>query len=213
VSLLYKWNQLRAGLVFKYGKTFNFKGNADFDVTNPLFNSSKPSDQTMELKLTLPIELIWGISYEIIPQKFLVSFETQYTMWSSYDELRFKFAKSEFEDEEGHTTNESVVPKDWNDVLAIRFGLEYKVMPELAIRAGYSYDFNPVPDKSLDPSLPDSDRHVMNVGFGYNISNMIQLDMSYTYVLFTERESVNKELLGTYNGHVNIVSFTAGFKF
>lgn len=211
-SLFYKWNELRTGFVFKYGKTYHFKGNADFDVSNPIFNSSKPSDQKMKVDLTLPMELIWGISYKVLPE-LLLSFDAQYTMWSSYNELRFKFEKKEFADKDGNLSDESVYPKNWKDVLALRFGLEYRVMPELSLRAGYAYDFNPVPDETLDPSLPDSDRHVLGLGLGYNIKDMIQLDLAYSYVLFTERKSSNNDLLGTYNTHVNIVSFTAGFKF
>ncbi len=211
-SLFYKWNDLRTGLVFKYGKSYHFEGNADFDVSNPIFNPSKPSDQKMSVNLTLPMELIWGISYKVLPE-LLLSFDAQYTMWSSYDELRFKFTKEEFTDENGAPSKESIIKKDWKDVLALRFGLEYKVMPELSLRAGYTYDFNPVPDETLDPSLPDNDRHIVGLGVGYNIKNMIQLDLAYSYVVFTERKSSNEELLGTYNTHVNIVSFTAGFNF
>jgi len=214
VSLMYQFNALKTGFVFKYGKKFDFKGNANFSVSNPIFNPDKPSNQTMELTLNLPMEFIWGISYEIIPNKLLVAFDTQYTMWSSYDELKFKFEKEEFdEDEDGNKTRYSTTPKNWNDVLTIKFGMEYKVMPNLALRAGYVYDFNPIPDETLDPSLPDNDRHVMSTGIGYNLKNMVQFDLAYSYVIFTERTSVNDELLGTYNTHVNIISFTTGFKF
>jgi len=216
-SLLYEIGRLRTGLVFKYGKKFDFKGNADFDVTNDVFLPIKPHDQSMELTLNLPMGINWGISYYIIPNKFLVSFDVNYTMWSSYDELKFEFEYDEFdEDENGDKTNISRTEKDWNDVFAFRLGTEYMITPEFALRAGYAYDINPVPDETLDPSLPDADRHIMNIGLGYSLNNQFQFDLSYSYVLFTERESKNEEipeLDGTYNSNVNIVSFTAGFKF
>ncbi len=213
-SLFYKKNALSTGLVFKFGKTFNFEGKADFDVTNPIFNSSKPTDQKMSVDLTLPMEIIWGISYKVIPEKLLLSFDVQYIMWSSYNELKFKFEKEEFdEDKNDNKTRYSTTEKDWKNVFALRFGMEYKVMPQLALRAGYTYDFNPVPDETLDPSLPDSDRHIIGLGIGYKINQMINIDFAYSYVLFTERKSVNPELLGTYNTHVNILSLTTGFRF
>ena len=48
----------------------------------------------------------------------------------------------------------------------IRFGGEYMVTPETAIRFGYYYDPAPAPDKTLNILFPSSTNHVGTLGFG-----------------------------------------------
>ena len=211
IALLYNQpNKFKAGLVFKYGQDYHFKGKADFDVTNDAFLSKKPSDQFMTVDLSLPIEMKWGVVY-YFNSKFLLSLDIQYTLWSSYDELKFVFEKNEFENEDGEYGNTSISKKNWNNVLSPRLGLEYKI-DKLSLRGGYGYDLSPIPDETLDPSLPGSNRHIFALGFGYKLS-FVDIDFAYSYVLFEKRDASKSEFKGEYEGNVNIFSFTTNFNF
>ena len=58
-------------------------------------------------------------------------------------------------------------------------------------RAGYAFDTTPIPDSTLGPELPDSDRH--NVSFGLGIhNNYAALDLAYMWVHFVDRTVINQ---------------------
>ena len=56
----------------------------------------------------------------------------------------------------------------WKDTWAYRVGLERKFATCWALRGGYYYDNTPQPEKDVGPILPDNDRNVYTLGFGYN---------------------------------------------
>ncbi len=206
----YQKDKLRTGLVFKFGQKYEIKGNADFDVSTDVFSGKKPNDQKMETELTMPNFLAWGISYEFIKDVLLLSFDVNYTMWSSYDELKLTFEEGIPNSETGEIDKSVTTEKNWEDVLAFRMGLEYKIN-NFKTRLGYGYDIEPIPNKTVDPSLPGNNRHIFNGGIGYGFS-FINLDLAYTYLIFEERKTTN-ELIGTYNGNIQIITFTSSFKF
>ncbi len=206
----YTKDRLRTGLVFKFGQKYEIKGNADFDVTSDVFSGKKPIDQKMTTEMTIPNFLAWGISYEFIKNVLLVSFDVNYTMWSSYDELKLTFEEGIPNSETGEMDKSVTTEKNWEDVLAFRMGLEYKIN-NLKARLGYGYDIEPIPNKTIDPSLPGNNRHIFNGGIGYGLS-FVNIDLAYTYLIFEERKTTN-ELFGTYNGNVHIITFTSSFKF
>jgi long-chain fatty acid transport protein len=212
VGLHYTIDNFRTGLVFRYGHQLDFKGNADFDVTNDAFIGLKPNDQQMETTINLPNFLAWGVAYQL--DSFLVTLDIQYTMWSSYDALTLKFSDG-IPSSDG--LDETVTTeKDWEDCFSFRVGMEYDtkaILPGLKLRLGYAYDLTPIPDETIDPSLPGSNRHLINVGVGYKLLSWLQLDAAYTYLLFEERESTNEHLKGIYTGNVQIFSITTRLMF
>lgn len=119
----------------------------------------------------LPDILYLGTSYKM--NKFTFEFDAQRTGWSSYDKLAVDF--------EDPTAQDISKPKDWKDVWAYRFGVQYKVNDMLDLRAGLIRDFSPIPDKTLDPLVPSGDRWLYAVGFGLNFSK-ITLDFAYNYL-------------------------------
>jgi long-chain fatty acid transport protein len=60
----------------------------------------------------------------------------------------------------------------------------------MKIRAGYIYDLTPVPDDSLDPQVPDANRHVFTVGSDLKIKRFT-LGIAYNFILFESRTKNN----------------------
>ena len=89
-------------------------------------------------------------------------------------------------------------PRNWQDVWAYKLGGQYKLNRRLDLRAGYSFDRTPVPDGTVDPLLPDADRHSMAFGLGLH-NDFAALDLGYMWVHFVDR-SVGSQNMTTLSG-------------
>jgi len=88
-------------------------------------------------------------------------------------------------------------------------GGTYKWSDRLTLRGGMAYDESPVPDAYRGPGVPDSNRIVAALGFGYAISDRWWLDASYQHLFFetgsTRRVSpTNSTLRGEFKNAVDI---------
>ncbi|HLB03251.1 MAG TPA: outer membrane protein transport protein, partial [Nitrospiria bacterium] len=103
------------------------------------------SDSSATTDITMPAFFSIGLANNTI-DGLALEFDLQWTGWSSFDQLIV------------HSDNPanpiSITNKNWNDVLALRFGGEYKLTDALAVRMGYVYDPTPVPGETLDSLLP-----------------------------------------------------------
>lgn len=127
--------------------------------------------QSGSSQLILPDILYVGTSYKI--GRFTFELDGQWTGWSSYKELAIDF--------DDPTADDVVKNKDWDDVWAIRFGVQYKVNSMIDLRAGVVRDNSPIPNETLDPLVPSGDRWLYAVGFGLNFENIV-LDFAYNYL-------------------------------
>jgi len=58
----------------------------------------------------------------------------------------------------------TALPLEWKNSAYYNFGLEHRLNADWRVAAGYQYSQNSVPDAALNPSLPDSDRHIFDLG-------------------------------------------------
>lgn len=213
-GLLIKANdKLSFGASYRSEVEYNFNGNVE----------SKGPSQFSELlpqgsgksKLVTPQQFTVGIAYKFL-DKFMISSDFQYVFWSSYDSLNINFDNPDIED--------SKSPRLYDNSYLIRFGLEYILNEKLALRGGLFFDKNPIKDEYLDATIPDADRLGFNLGFGYDLSNKISLDVAYLFLRFEERTVSNSKISysgndgfvpfnGTYNSTANLVSFSLSYKF
>jgi long-chain fatty acid transport protein len=121
--------------------------------------------------LNLPATAAVGVSYTW--DRLTVEADADWTFWSSFQELKITNASVP-----QYNVNRA---QNWDDVCAIRLGLEYRVTDPFALRAGFSYDPTPVPAETLSPLLPDSDRLYYTAGLGYKIGNWT-IDISGIYI-------------------------------
>ncbi len=73
--------------------------------------------------------------------------------------------------------------RNWEDTIQYKIGAEWKVLGNLALRSGYTYDPTPIPDDTFDMGWPDTDRSVFNVGCGWGITDSWVLDSVVQYVV------------------------------
>ena len=216
IGVLYKPSEeFSIGATYRHLAEVEFEGDATFEnVPNvPLPSPPYPPgmslpllfpDQTGKTKLPMPGEFRLGVAYTI-NQNFIVEADFEYVFWSAYEDLTLEF------DEGVAGETELSEEKDYEDAYLIRLGGEYKI-DKLALRAGFVYDMSPVPDKSLEPLLPDSDRFEGIIGLGYKFNERIWVDAAYQFIKATERTvtAPTNMFPGTYNSTANLFGLSIG---
>ena len=192
-TVAYSWN---AGIMFRptadlsFGFTYRaqtdieFEGTADFHPPAslaPLFPGG-------DVKTGLNTPATWFAAVAWSPtEDFDIEFDFQGVQWSSYKELSIDFV-TDAQNTPGVVQADVTSPKDYENTWIARLGAEYRFTGTgLALRGGYFYDNNPVPDKSLEPLLPDADRHGLNIGFGFDVLPYITLDLAYLHMIILDR--------------------------
>ncbi len=191
---------VRLGATFRSSIKISLNdGAADFTVPKAFEQSFR--DQTVKTSLKTPPMV--GLGARFTPTKPLqLELDAMYIGWSSYDKLDFTFEQKELT---------SSAPKNWNDAFQIRAGGQYEI-DKLALRAGFIFDKNPIPDRALDPLLPDADRLDFSAGAGYALGP-VHLDVAYMFVYFLSR-SVGAENVfpGQYKVNAHVMSLGASIK-
>ncbi len=201
---LYKISpELSVGLSYRSAVTMDADGTAEFD---PSYAALGLPAGDVATSITLPATGFAGIAYKVT-EDLEIEADLQYIWWSSYDQLKIDFKAD---------NSTSTSPKNYQDTYIARIGGEYS-LGDLKIRGGYYFDHSPVKDEYLEPMLPDANRHGLNLGLGYQISDHINVDLSYLFIKFLERKAENTipeiSFDGTYKTHVNLFGVDLGYTF
>lgn len=137
-------------------------------------------DQPGEARLNLPWHLNLAAHARLTPAWDL-SLDGQYTAWSVYEDITIDLAEQE----------PTVSERNWSDSWALRLGISYQLGDGFCLRAGALYDRSPVPDQTIDPQLPDSDRVGLGIGCGWERAGL-HLDAAYLYLRFFGTEKNNR---------------------
>jgi long-chain fatty acid transport protein len=178
---------VKLGVSYRSSVFIKYQGDLSLNLQPPLAGLSRMS--TGSANLTFPPSVTMGINYSRL-KPLALEFDVTWTGWSSYDEFRARL------DTAVAGSNRVVVPKNWNDAWAFRFGANYEIKEGMKIRAGYIYDLTPVPDGTFDPQVPDANRHIFTVGGDLKVWRFT-LGIAYNYIL---AESRTKNNIITTNG-------------
>ncbi len=97
-------------------------------------------------------------------REWKLELDVDYTGWKSVRNLDLRL-------DNGSTIPQ---PQNWKTTPVLMVGTEYKLLHpaalsawEVAVRAGYTYTQNPVPDPTFTPFLPAFDSHTLAFGLGF----------------------------------------------
>ena len=208
-----------AGLLFKPSKAFSlgisYRSEEKFDFTGTA-KTTGPSQLAAQLpngdissSITTPQNITFGVAFTP-NKKVAVTADFQYVGWSSYDKLAVDFKNPAYPD--------LSAPRNYQNSFIARAGAEYQLFDNLKLRGGLYYDKNPVKDEYVDPTLPDADRIGFNVGFGFNLTKSVSLDVAYMFIRFNERKITNSLIEYTqgnskFNGVYNAFAHLFGVNF
>jgi long-chain fatty acid transport protein len=181
IGYLYKSTPWSFGITYKSKASFNYKGHSSFERSAFLLPGNAeafPGEETNFKLGSAPAIIQAGLAHDM--GKLHTEFDVQWTQWSQFDTAKVHFDK--------HTlgtiyvwagapvaytqvpvvTDEELV-FNWDNTLAYRLGFNYKLTSNTEIRWGIVYDEAPVPDQTLSPVLPDTNRWMVSFGTGHKV--------------------------------------------
>lgn len=186
-GLLYKlMENLRVGLAFRNELVIDI----DTETSIPKANTDISMDAAT---LFSPRQIALGIAYDLM-EELTVAADLTWIDWSEY--------KPPFAIVEGVVFR---VPKksknidpDFKDTYNPKLGAEYNLYDFLDLRAGYSFEPSPVPDKTLEgtSNILDSHTHIFSGGFGLYLGELcdipflriLRIDSHLQFIYLTERK-------------------------
>ncbi len=220
------WNagvraQLTDNLFFGAGYRSQIKLNLDGYLTLTVPQTGIPTvdgtlsalfpSQAASTSITLPDNLYVGLGGNVT-ERFSSEVDFQWVNWKDFKELPFNFSV------QTPVLQDSATPKNWNDGWAVRWGNEYHYSDSIDFRFGFYYDATPIPDATLDPILPGSDRYSFQLGYGWHNEHWT-LDFAYMFLGFTNRD-INPNPAygiipdtGTYKNHAHLFGLSMGYRF
>lgn len=172
------------GATYRSHVDVNVDGDASFDVPadaaaiSPLFLKTG-GDADIRLPAQAAFGLAWAAS-----EKLTLEAGARWEDWSSFDELKIKLDRPILQQ------SENITPRDWNDTWAFNLGGQYRLNDVVTLLAGYLYAENPVPDRTFDPSIPDSDAHLFTLGTDLTFGRF-SVSLAYGYEHHEDRTKNN----------------------
>lgn len=222
-GILYKVsNEFQIGASYRSSVNLEFSGTAASDpatfiagihpvTKQPIVLNYPNGDITAPLKT--PQNITVGLAYKP-SDNFTFTADYQYIGWSSYDKLEVTFASYDLDlNPANGTQNVSTSVRNYENTAIYRVGFEYKSSEKLAVRGGFLLDKNPVKTDYVDPTLPDADRIGINLGVGTKITDKLGIDLSYLYLIFSERTLTKSTINfnGTYKSNAHLIGLNLSY--
>lgn len=172
-------------------------------------------------KLVYPPSVTFGVSVNRF-KPFTFNVDATWTGWSTYKNLEVKLKKPILIN--GRLASSIVTEKNWRDAWALRFGFGWQVKENMKIRGGYTFDMTPVPDSTLEPQVPDSNRHIFAAGSELKVWRLT-LAFAYNFILNEPRKKDNlfatngvplpeaAQVNGTYRTNTHSLGLSTTFRF
>jgi len=176
VGALWRINQQHS-----VGVTYRSPFQIDFEDSAKLTGGFAPTaESTASSTIKFPQSVAVGYAFRPTP-KWKLEVDVEWTNWDPLNNVTLSWP--------GALLDGTQIPFNWEDSFFYEFGTQYQLNDRWALRAGYIFSENSVPDSSYSPSTPDADRHVFSAGVGYQ-SRRLDVDVTYQYSLSEDRDVV-----------------------
>jgi long-chain fatty acid transport protein len=199
--LLKPRNDLAIGVSYRSQIRQQLTGPAQFQPYYPLNTGASGG-------ITLPDTIFAGIMVRPV-EKMSVEAGVIWTRWSLFQNFNVKF------DNALGLLSER---KSWHNTWRGQVGVEYRALPWLDVRAGYSLENEPMPDQYVDYLVPTSNlRHNFSCGTGFRWRSMT-MDLAYTLVYIPDRfvnsSAATGVLPSTFQNRLShVIVFSLGYKY
>lgn len=194
---------LSLGAHYRSAVKFDFDGESHFDNV-PVELQSTLRDQRVTTTLVTPDSLQMGVASHLTPA-LVLDLDVVWYGWSKLRSIDLNFPN----DTSGLLGTSQ--PKSWHDTVNVHIGGE-QAIGSWRIRAGVLYDPSPSPADTLTPDLPDANRLNLAIGGGYLHASGFYADVGYQFLVLFKRTSTAPQLPGDYNGLVNIMGISLGYR-
>ena len=195
----------RIGLAYHSGYDISTSGTLSaFD------NAFNPIDLPGDASISLPFSINVGLRQELTDDVRLLA-EFEWANWSEFDQIQVNVPALAPNNDLSEIT-------DYEDSIFVAAGVEYDWSDALTLRAGVAYDETPTQRASRSLRIPDSDRIWASVGFSYDVSESMKIDVGYSVIFFEDSDLtiMNGPAAGTiidYSGQTHIIAIGGSMKF
>jgi len=132
--------------------------------------------------------------------------------WSMYDELDFDFDDAVVDGALG-----TPIPKDWDDTTTVRLGVTHRLDDAWTLMAGLAKDPTPIPEETVEFSLPDSDGTLYALGAKYKLDDSWKIGAAYLLSQKADRKVSGTKSLrgidGEFSSSASLLTFGAEYRF
>ena len=139
--------------------------------------------------VTLPDSVSIGLGHKF-NDRTRVELNAVWTNWETYNALNVYFdnPKMLMDPINGRSLN----PKNWEACWRYGIGIEHKLSKQWSILAGYVFDESPIPDSTMDFTVPTGDRHRGSLGFKYRFKENHEIVFAYTGIWADNRNTQSR---------------------
>lgn len=211
IGALYKANEMISlGASFRTKTKVTMSGNATNGFLSKL-GGGESSD--FDRDVAWPMWIAGGIAVRPI-ENWVVTFDAQYSQWSKSEDQFVATYKDQVWEKTMLSSGGDTFLLNWNDATQIRFGTEYQLTNNVAIRGGFYIDPAPAPDETYNLLFPSISYNTVTVGASYSVSNLT-FDAGFEYLIGKDREiaaSPTQPFFGTQGMNISAFSFGVGYK-
>jgi len=166
---------------FSLGATYHsesnisdLEGSGTFTAFTPMGPMAMPANYTVndfQWPATFGIGMAWNVTPEL-----MIAADIKQLMWSQ--------TLSDFSmttDIPGMGAQTASERQDWSDQTVFAIGAQYKIDPAVALRIGYNYGENPVPDDTINYLFPAITEQHFTFGVGWQVDKSNSLSAAFTY--------------------------------
>jgi long-chain fatty acid transport protein len=213
----------------KFGFSYRSRVDLRFDNADAKFGGSFSTSTVKAAVSPLPLPPVInaGLFWQITPS-WGAELVYEYTRWSEFKNFTATFSPTPIFLPLGAPIPGFKLPEDWKNTSTIRLGSYYALNKNWELRGGMALEQTPIPNKTLNPAIPDADKLTLNAGVGYKWDKFF-VDLGYMAVFYKTRRVTNDELEGLpataplfyagapgkdkYQTFVNFVTFSIGYRF
>ena len=138
--------------------------------------------------VTLPDSVSIGLGHKF-NDKTRVELNAVWTNWETYNALNVYFDSPILL---AQNMPASLNEKNWEACWRYGIGIEHKLSKQWSILAGYVFDESPIPDSTMDFTVPTGDRHRGSLGFKYRFKENHEIVFAYTGIWADSRETQSR---------------------
>ncbi len=180
------------GVAYQSETRFHLDGSARAEVSGLGFSAFD-----LGMDVTWPRSLGVGIKHRLCPCQS-VSVDVIWFNWSkAFDQFDLHLSEPtdpDFASLLGPSFDERF-PLDWRDSVSVRVGYERNLGRNRAIRLGYAYHRNPIPDRTLTPYIQTIVEHTLAAGYGCKWRDWY-VDLAYQFMFGPDRVVTSSGLVG-----------------
>ena len=140
--------------------------------------------------VTLPDSVSIGLGHKF-NDRTRVELNAVWTNWETYNALNVYFDNPILQ-QNPLVNGKSLNPKNWEACWRYGIGIEHKLSKQWSILAGYVFDESPIPDSTMDFTVPTGDRHRGSIGFKYRFKENHEIVFAYTGIWADSRNTQSR---------------------